>query len=202
MDVAAYVVGGLGGLIWAFAGLFRFKKKSITVVLFIVGATFVIIGFWLYWQDARKKERAWVGPIAFAGEPKANQPFTAWVRYKNTGKVVAKHVRVTFFAYGLRKGLKPDFDIIEKEPAKAGAGSILQPDRELSSAHTHNKGKSLTLEDVKEVESGEVVIFAFGRICYVDENPRWTKFCVFFDPKLKRYSDYNEYNDAGDGYCP
>jgi hypothetical protein len=57
MDVAAYVVGGLGGLILAFAGLFGFKKKSITVILFVVGATFVIVGFWLYWQDVRKKHQ-------------------------------------------------------------------------------------------------------------------------------------------------
>jgi hypothetical protein len=79
--------------------------------------------------------------------------------------------------------------------------SILPPDGELSSTHTHNNGKALTLEDVKQVESGEVVIFAFGRICYVDDSPRWTKFCVFFDPQLRRYSAYNDYNDAGDGPC-
>ena len=187
MDVAVYVVGGLGGLILAFAGLFGFKKKSITGILFVVGATFIIVGFWLYWQDARKKERAWVAPIAFAGEPKANEPFIAWVRYKNTGKVAAKHVRVTFFAYGLRKGLKPDFSIVEKEPAEGGADSILQPEGELRTSHSCNNGKALTLNEVKQVELGEVVVFAFGRICYVGNSPHWTKFCVFFDPKLKRY---------------
>jgi hypothetical protein len=91
---------------------------------------------------------------------------------------------------------------IEKEPAERGANSILQPEGELSSTHIYNNGKPLTLEVVKEVESGDVLIFAFGRICYVDENSHWTKFCVFFDSKLKRYSDYNEYNDAGDGQFP
>jgi len=202
MDIAAYVVGGLGGLILAFAGLHGFENKSITIISFGVGATLVIISACLYWQDAVwKKERAWVAPIAFAGEPKVNQPFTAWVRYKNTGKAVAKHVRVTFFAYGIRKGVKPDFNIIEKESPKGGADSILPPDGELSSTHTYNNGKALTLEEVKQVESGEVVIFAFGRICYVDDSPHWTKFCVFFDPKLRRYSDYEDYNDAGDGPC-
>ena len=172
------------------------------MILFGVGATFVIISFWLYWQDARRKERAWVAPIAFAGEPKANEPFTAWVRYKNTGKVAAKHVRVTFFAYGLRKGLQPDFGIVEREPAEGGADSILQPDGELSSSHTYNNGVALTLNEVKQVESSEVVIFAFGRICYVDNSPHWTKFCVFFDPKLKKYSSCTEYNDVGDDECP
>jgi len=210
MDVAAYVLITLGGLILAFAGLHGFENKSITVISFGVGAILVIIGGCFYWQDAlwkkepsnfSEKQRAWIAPIAFAGEPKANQPFTVWVRYKNSGKTVAKHVRVTFFAYGIRKGLKPDFNIIEKEPVEGGADSILQPDGELNSSHTYNHGKALTLDEVKQVESGDVVIFAFGRICYIDSSPHWTKFCVFFDPKLKRYSDYIEYNDAGDGQC-
>jgi hypothetical protein len=203
MDIAAYVALALGGLVLAFAGLHGFENKSITIISFGIGATLEIIAVCLYWQDAVwKKPRAWVAPIAFAGEPKANEPFTAWVRYKNTGKVAAKHVRVTFFAYDLRKGLKPDFSIVEKEPAEGGADSILQPDGELSSSHTHNNGKALTLNEVKQVESGEVVVFAFGRICYVDNTPHWTKFCVFFDPKLKRYSSYDEYNDVGDHQCP
>ena len=99
-------------------------------------------------------------------------------------------------------GLKPDFDIIEKEPADGEADFIFEPGGELSSFHTYDNGKVLTPEDVKLVESGEVVILAFGRICYVDANPHWTKFCVFFDPQVKRYSAYNEHNEAGDGYCP
>ena len=123
-------------------------------------------------------------------------------RYKNTGDTVAKHVRITFFAYGIRNGLKPDFNIIENEPSKGGADSVLPPSRELESSHTYNHGKPLTLDEVKQVELGEVVIFAFGRICYTDSRPHWTKFCVFFDPKLKRYSDYSEYNEVGDGSCP
>jgi len=203
MDIAAYVAAALGALVLAFAGMHGFENKSITIVSFGIGATLEIIAVCLYWQDAVwKKPRAWVAPIAFAGEPKANQPFTAWVRYRNTGKAVAKHVHVTFFAYGLRKGLKPDFNIIEKEPAEGGADSVLPPDGELSSYHTYNNGRPLTLDEVKQVESGEVVNFAFGRICYADDSPHWTKFCVFFDPKMKRYSDYSEYNDAGDGQCP
>ena len=69
-------------------------------------------------------------------------------------------MRVTFFAYGIRKGLKPDFNIIEKEPAEGGADCILPPGGELSSTHTYNNGKALT--EVNQVESGEVVYLRLG----------------------------------------
>lgn len=52
MDIAAYVVLGLAGVVLAFAGLHGFHNKSITIISFGIGAGLVIISGCLYWQDA------------------------------------------------------------------------------------------------------------------------------------------------------
>ena len=52
MDIAAYVLGGIGGLILVFAGLHGYENKSVTIVAFGVGAIFVIIGICCFWQDS------------------------------------------------------------------------------------------------------------------------------------------------------
>ena len=148
----------------------------------------------------RREQRARVTPIAFGGEPKAGEPFTAFVRYKNSGKTFAKHVRAVVFAYGIKKGEQPNTSIVENEPSEGGGDSVMAPDGELTSYHMHNKGTPLTANDVALVDQGEVVIYFFGKIHYRDEFncEHWTTFCVFFDPRMKRYSDYGEYNDTDD----
>jgi hypothetical protein len=148
-------------------------------------------------------DRAWVSPIAFAGEPKVNQPFTVYVRYKNTGKTIAKDVSVVFFAYGVRKDTKPDFGIVENESPTGGSVFFLEPGAERASYHTHNNGKPLTRDDVMQVDSGNIVIYVFGKIYYrdVSDCSHWTKFCVFYVPSLKQYSNYGEYNYTDENKC-
>jgi hypothetical protein len=160
----------------------------------------------LFWNKDTKTtdQRAWVAPIEVGGEPKANEPFRAVVRYKNTGKTIAKHVRIAFCAYGIPKGAKPDFNIVEKEPlSNEGADFPMMPDSAQNTYHTHNNGTPLTQHDVEQVESGEIVIFAFGKISYHDASdcPHWTKFCVFYDPAVKMYSIYPEYNETDQNIC-
>src|SRR5206468_7273801 len=58
LDVWAYAVGVIGGLILAFAGAHGFQNKSITIVAFGLGAIFLVIGGCLYWQDAIWKNEA------------------------------------------------------------------------------------------------------------------------------------------------
>lgn len=155
-------------------------------------------------REETAKERAMVVPIAFDGEPKVDTPFTAFVRYKNRGKVIAKDVRVVFFAYGIKKGEKPDFNIIEKESPGGGSVSFLTPDQESTSYHTYNAGTPLTANEVAAVENGSVVIYAFGKIYYRDTPTcsHWTTFCTKYIPSLKQYSDYGEYNVTDEVVCP
>jgi hypothetical protein len=149
-------------------------------------------------DNVRREQRARIAPIAFGGEPKVNESFTTSVRYKNTGKTFAKHVSPVVFAYGVKKGEKPDTNIVENEPNEEGVDTVMAPGVELTSYHTYNEGKPLTEKDVTLVDQGKIVIYFFGKIHYRDEfqSNHWTKFCVFFNPKLKRYSDCWEYNDT------
>jgi len=222
MEVAIYVTGALCLIATIIAALFGSPgHRDLSIWTSFAAVCFAVLaGFcWLqnyHWnKDAsatnaqtpkdRRDQRAWVAPIAFSGEPKANQPFTAYVRYKNTGKTVAKNVQVVFFANPYRKDEKPDFSIVEKEPVEGGAKFDLAPDGESTSYHTVTvNGAVLNDTDIKALESGDYVMFAFGKIYYMDifRCHHWSAFCVSFDPKVKRYSVYKEYNDTDDDPCP
>ena len=58
MDVASYIVFGIGTVFLAFAGLHGFESKSVTIVSFGIGATMLVIAGCLYWQDAVWKRDA------------------------------------------------------------------------------------------------------------------------------------------------
>ena len=207
IGIAAFVTGALAALF----GVIHYRDATIwtTCIAIVLG---VIGGFcWLQDREWKKdagthtsKERAMVVPVAFSGEPKVNTPFTAFVRYKNRSNVLAKDVRVVFFAYGVKKGEKPEFDIIEKTSPTGGAVFFLTPDEETTSYHTHNNGKPLTAKDIADVENGYVIIYAFGKIYYRDtpKCSHWTTFCVFYDPGIKQYSIYSEYNETDEIQCP
>ena len=151
-------------------------------------------------DNVRREQRARIAAIAFGGRPEANKPFTAAVRYKNTGKTFAKHVSPVVFAYGIRKGEKPDTNMVENEPSEGGVNTVLAPGEYLTSYHTYNDGKPLTDKDVELVEQGKIVIYFFGKIHYSDEfkSNHWMKFCVFYDPKVKQYSDCGDCNHTDD----
>ncbi len=214
MEIAAYTAGIAAVVIFGVAallGVLHLRDASIwttwgACVLTLTG------GFcWLQDREWKKdsathtpKERAMVVPIAFSGEPKVNESFTAFVRYKNTGKVIAKDVRVVFVAYPIKKGEKPDFNIIENEPSTGGSVFFLTPGEESTSYHPQAKTKPLTELDIAQIESGDVVIYAFGKIYYRDtpECSHWTKFCTYYIPSVKRYSNYSDYNDTDEVKCP
>lgn len=219
MEVTIYVTGTLcliTSIVAALLGTLGHRDLTIWTS-FVAVCLAVLTGFcWLqnyHWNKdanaantetagdiARRDQRAWVAPIAFSGEPKPNQPFTAYVRYKNTGKTLAKNVRIVFCAYGVRKGEKPNLNVVDKEPSEGGGNFMLPPNGESESYHSFNNGVVLTENDVRLVNSGEVVVFAFGKIYYGDifNCDHWTTFCVTFDPTQKRYSVYSEYNEADD----
>lgn len=196
MTIASATAGALGHkelCIWTGCGAWCF--------LGVAGA------FWLHDVERKRagatKERAMVVPIAFSGEPKVGEPFQASVRFKNTSHIVAKDVRIVFKAYGIPKEKKPDFDLVDKEPPK-DRGAVLVKDAALTAYHPEKPIRPLTAIDVAEVENGNVVIYAFGKIYYRDTPAcsHWTTFCVFYMPSLKRYSDYGEYNDTDEVKCP
>ena len=138
------------------------------------------------------------------GSLKSTSRLKAFVRYKNTGKVIAKDVRVVFVAYPIKKGEKPDFNIIENEPSTGGSVFFLTPGEESRSYHPQAKTKPLTELDIAQIESGDVVIYAFGKIYYRDtpECSHWTKFCTYYIPSVKRYSNYSDYNDTDEVKYP
>jgi hypothetical protein len=74
MDIAAYIVAGLGGLIVAFAGLHGFANKSITIISFGAGAILLIVGGCLYWQDAIWKRDSRVPSFKISTETWISMP--------------------------------------------------------------------------------------------------------------------------------
>lgn len=215
MEIVAYALGiaaFVTGAIAALFGVIHYRDSAIwtTCIAILLG---VIGGFcWLQdreWKkDARApegtpKERAMVLPVSFGGDPKVGEPFQASVRYKNTSTVLAKSVRIVFRAYGIPKDKEPDFDLVEKQ-SPDGPASVLAPNEALTSFNPENPTKPLTAIDVAEMENGNVVVYAFGKIYYRDTPTckHWTTFCVRYIPSLKRYSDYGPYNDTDEVRCP
>jgi hypothetical protein len=58
MDIAAYILVGVGGLLLAFAGLHGFANQSVTIIAFGAGAVLIVVGGCCYWQDALWKREA------------------------------------------------------------------------------------------------------------------------------------------------
>jgi hypothetical protein len=198
------------GTILAMSELHKVKIAAVWVFVAAAIAALIALGIRLTHEfskpasdQSRETKRAWISPIAFTGEPTVNQPFIVYVRYKNTGRILAKDVRVVFFAYGVRKDTKPDFNIVENESPTGGSVFFLQPGAERTSYHKHNNGTPLTQDDVTQVDRGDIVIYAFGKIYYRDASgcSHWTKFCVFYIPGLKQYSNYSDYNDTDENKC-
>jgi hypothetical protein len=200
LDVWAYVLGGFGGLILAFAGAHGFQNKSVTIIAFGIGAILLVIGGCLYWQDAiwkseseanarpsARDQGALVVVASIAGEPlqpEVGQTFHVIVKLINRGHSPAKKVRANVVTEPVRAGEAPSFVYTGDPVISIGT---MAPDVEhqatLRPVTSKSTGESrpLTQELFEELQTGRTRIFVHGRIDYEEPNKtkHWATFCYF-----------------------
>jgi hypothetical protein len=201
MDIAAYVLGGIGGLILVFAGLHGYENKSVTIVAFGVGAIFVIIGICCYWQDSVWKNEASKGTVvqrsardegalmvvsSVAGEPlqpEIGQTFRVIVKFVNRGHSPAKNVRIVAVVEPVGSGNAPNLTYSGDPTVRAGTippGVEHQVTLRPVTSKSTGEERPLTQELYDAIRTGDTRIFVHGRIDYEDaSNPHWTTFCYF-----------------------
>lgn len=201
LDIWAYAIGVVGGLILAFAGAHGFQNKSVTIIAFGVGAILLVVGGCLYWQDAIWKSDAAAnsnnapardqGPLivvaSVAGQPlqpEVGQTFHIIVKFINRGHSPAKKVRANVVTEPVSSGESPKFVYANDPTTKIGS---MAPDVEhqatLHPVTSKSTGESrpLTQELFDDLQTGKTRIFVHGRIDYEDSQQakHWTTFCYF-----------------------
>ena len=155
---------------------------------------------------AHLDQRAWVAPMAFGGKPEIDKPFSVTVKVQNTGKTFARKVILVFAVEEVRDEKGPNFARAEQftseEPAKSV--QLIAPNAVVTATRSLMRGEKLTAEDMRQIGSGEVQAFAFGKIVYTDifDSQHWTTFCYKFYPAIGGFAAYHQYNEADNDSAP
>jgi hypothetical protein len=201
MDIAAYIVAGVGGLVLAFAGLHGFQNKSVTIVSFGVGAILVIIGGCLYWQDAiwkrdaAQNERPWVlaNGVELKTPLEVGHVITAMAYFINTSKIPANDTRIQTW---INVTNKTDVAALRRDPLtewqSSGVASPSQP--MVQEVSTKNL---LLSEHLKWIQDKTFFIYVSGVVTYEIPGGRGkTEFCYVYEPKTTSFVNFREGNKA------
>jgi hypothetical protein len=190
LDVWAYVIGGFGGLILAFAGAHGFQNKSVTIIGFGVGAILVVIAGCLYWQDAiwkqdsmpiDSKER----PYVFVGntdlEPLTSGEVAVFhYRVKNTGPVEAIGEIAGWTSLCVDSSVT---ELPPYHPKNARHGFRLAPTEWING---HFRSEIIfSQEQINAVNSGEARFFIYAKVNYWASDQQERKYtlpiCFMYD---------------------
>jgi hypothetical protein len=208
MDIAAYIVAGIGALILAFAGAHGFKNQSVTIISFGTGAFFVIVGGCLYWQDALWKRDA--TELEVASRQAAEHPYVVLSQavcdlesmknsedmriihlvFENVGNALASDFGIMSFAF-----LKQREMIDAKEAPDFGPHQT--PSKQPFAAHT-SIAQTLDVrglinpERIEQIRRGELIFYVRGRFTYEDRNvnpaiKHAVNFCGQYAPNTRTF---------------
>ena len=146
-------------------------------------------------KNFRADQRAWVGAIDVTPshfEISSKGTITAVI--SNLGKTIGKNIHATAQAqtFGWGSVFVPHFNEIKTER------SVLTMFPNMHSTVSAEIPFVFSLQDIRNLESGIVVMRFWGRITY-DDNfgvPHWTEFCSYVERDLKTMDNCSTYNDA------
>ena len=144
--------------------------------------------------------------MAIAGKPEIDKPFSIKLTVQNTGKSFAKKVILVFAVEGVRDEKGPNFtraeQITPEQPVKSV--NLIAPNAVVTATRSLKPDEKLTAEDIRQIESGELQAFAFGKIVYTDifDSQHWTTFCYRFYPATVGFTAYHQYNEADNDSAP
>jgi hypothetical protein len=140
-------------------------------------------------QNMHLDQRAWVAPNEVITKRGSNQPLTATILLKNTGKTFAKRCFVS--SNRTVKALTdadPDFDTLMQTAKKINLG-IIAPSQQVP----------YTISATFQSNDPDAVRLIFGKVTYTDvfNYDHWTTFCYrilessFWGSPVERYTSYN-----------
>lgn len=96
--------------------------------------------------------------MGLAGTPEIDKPFSITLKIQNTGKTFAKKVILVFAVAKVRHEKGPNFATVEQiTPEQAvNSANLIAPNAVVTATRSLNRGKKLTTEDIRLIESGEV----------------------------------------------
>jgi hypothetical protein len=206
MDVAAYVLVALGGIILAFAGLHGFENKSVTVVSFGIGSILVIVGGCFYWQDALWKKdaakiavpverpRVVIEQIGLTHFEVGNRP-VANITFKNSGRRPALELMI-------ESAMQTTLEPLTGDPPRIDAGTspstlTLPPDGKVNQAVP----LGAILDEIGlNALKGEKQLFLYvhGIASYKDESDKshTFRFCFRYHPNEDNFGVTPFHNDS------
>jgi hypothetical protein len=179
--------------------LFQLKEMKKSTDAATRAANSAEAGLKLARDHAHLDQRAWVATTGIHGKPEPDRPYILIIGVKNSGKTFAKKVTIRCHMRAVPKGKEPNFnEIPTMEPQSV---ALLPPNGEYASVSGDTK---LSPELIDKIKAGDVVVFAFGEITYIDifKCLHWTKFCSILDPVNWSYTVYKTHNDADENTCP
>ena len=142
----------------------------------------------------RLDQRAWVATIGANGKPEANKPTIVTVFIKNTGKTMAKNVRIQGGIRHVGDGTEPNFEQ-QVAAVKSTSVGVMPPAGDYFST---NSTGVVDAEGFGRIQSGQLRIYVFGKISYEDifGAPHQVRFCYRLNPVNWVWEVYATYNDA------
>jgi hypothetical protein len=151
-------------------------------------------------------QRAWVAALRIQGvSPEADKIWQTPVVIKNSGKTFAKAVKAAVLRRAIPKGQLPQFVQEENELLTQNqSAAILAPNSEYGAGSEATGLTNVTQEHLSLVNSGELVVFIFGKVTYNDifGCSHWTTFCFSFDPKTNTFPVCETHNEPDNNHCP
>lgn len=168
---------------WGMTVSERIMAVLTTAAVVVTTATGLVVYF--QWGEMKTDQRAWVG----FGEMKAwnfevDKPVSVIIPVENVGKTPAKNVASGFqLALVEKNAVLPDFDKVV-EPMMGPPTALLLPNQVHDmTAHIRTKTTAqsdpLPQADYDRINSGEVVVYAIGKVTYTDifNIEHWTRVC-------------------------
>ncbi|MDQ2867364.1 MAG: hypothetical protein M3R59_02975 [Verrucomicrobiota bacterium] len=151
-------------------------------------------------ENAHLEQRAWIGVDEIVNTPVVGQKCTVKVVCKNTGRTFASKVHIVTVVSVQPIWQIPDFEAgVEFLPT--ASNSLVPPEGTVNGSSTTDE---ITEDFMNKLETGESVIFVYGKITYDDvfNCHHWTTFCsqLAGDRTIGlSYRTYLSHNDADDG---
>jgi hypothetical protein len=167
---------------WGMTVSERIMAVLTTAAVLIALATGLVVYF--QWGEMKTDQRAWVGFGEIKNfDFKADKPFLVTIPVENVGKTPAKNVASGFTLVASPKGDIPNFDRAV-DPLMGPPAALLLPSQ-IHDMTSHIRTATTTQDDplpqteFDKLNSGEVVVYAIGKVTYTDifDLPHWTKVC-------------------------
>jgi hypothetical protein len=184
-------------------------ERIIALLTLIAASIAAMTGFFIWSQKEEMKidQRAWVGFTEINDwNLEAGKPFVITVQVKNVGKTPATNVASGFGVTFLPRGTPPPYEDV----VNAFMGpptSLLLPgeSHDLKGMIRNRVSGAMPPEDIDKVRSGELVIYAIGKITYNDifNFSHWTKYCYASNQSsievvnFRACRDYNQIDPNG-----